>query len=145
MILLSVDDCLWTVTYLVGKRYSAQAHSCQLLKSTSKQGVSWQFYFRETKYSNDDVIMTSNFTSSPKYGGGSYYPLPPSDITRSNGSKQIASESALRALHALCPLHALRALHALCALHALHALLAYIALQKTGSKCVITSKKANWS
>ena len=46
------------------------------------------------------------------------------------------------ALHALCALHALRALHAL---YALHALLAYIALQKTGSKCVITSKKAKWS
>ena len=51
----------------------------------------------------------------------------------------------LRALHALCALHALHALLALLALLALHALLAYIALQKTGSKCVITSKKAKWS
>jgi len=36
----------------------------------------------------------------------------------------------------------LRALQASCALHVL---LAYIALQKNGSKCVITSKKAKWS
>ena len=47
----------------------------------------------------------------------------------------------LRALHALCALHALRALHALLALHTFHALLACIALQKTGSKCVHKQKK----
>ena len=52
-----------------------------------------------------------------------------------------ANTKFLRALHALCALHALLALHALCAQHVLHALLAYIALQKTGSKCVHKQKK----